>query len=390
MGNMKQAIKKKIKEVHNINDEPIIRTLLVDGNNLMKISLVDKRVNSKNEEYGMIFQFLWQLNKLLSRSDYNFVYVMFDGEKSGQLRYEYYKDYKANRDKNYDDGTKTAYDKAMEDYCRKVIAYGKSKKQEVKRGETEEESFERQKMILQQCLEEVFVRQVECENVEGDDLIAYYIKNKKPNEKIVILSGDRDLTQLISDDVCVYIPSLKKYISPQNHLKEIGYTHENVLIKKIMCGDSSDNIKGIKGLGEKTFFDLFPKAREEKYSLERIMEESQLLIEERKKEKKKPLVVTENIVNKVTNGCQGVNIYEINDKIINLSNPLLTEDAINEMKSIMYSPLDPEGRDFKNLYMIIQENEMIDMLNEDKFGHLFSAFHKLINFEKKYFEKSLI
>lgn len=386
---MKQAIKKKIKEVHNINDEPIIRTLLVDGNNLMKISLVDKRVNSKNEEYGMIFQFLWQLNKLLSRSDYNFVYVMFDGEKSGQLRYEYYKDYKANRDKNYDDGTKTAYDKAMEDYCRKVIAYSKSKKQEVKRGETEEESFERQKMILQQCLEEVFVRQVECENVEGDDLIAYYIKNKKPNEKIVILSGDRDLTQLISDDVCVYIPSLKKYISPQNHLKEIGYTHENVLIKKIMCGDSSDNIKGIKGLGEKTFFDLFPKAREEKYSLERIMEESQLLIEERKKEKKKPLVVTENIVNKVTNGCQGVNIYEINDKIINLSNPLLTEEAINEMKSIMYSPLDPKGRDFKNLYMIIQENEMIDMLNEDKFGNLFSAFHKLINFEKKYFEKSL-
>lgn len=389
MGNMKQAIKKKIKEVHNINDEPIIRTLLVDGNNLMKISLVDKRVNSKNEEYGMIFQFLWQLNKLLSRSDYNFVYVMFDGEKSGQLRYEYYKDYKANRDKNYDDGAKTAYDKAMEDYCRKVIAYSKSKKQEIKRGETEEESFERQKMILQQCLEEVFVRQVECENVEGDDLIAYYIKNKKSNEKIVILSGDRDLTQLISDDVCVYIPSLKKYISPQNHLKEIGYTHENVLIKKIMCGDSSDNIKGIKGLGEKTFFDLFPKAREEKYSLERIMEESQLLIEERKKEKKKPLVVTENIVNKVTNGCQGVNIYEINDKIINLSNPLLTEDAINEMKSIMYSPLDPKGRDFKNLYMIIQENEMIDMLNEDKFGHLFSAFHKLINFEKKYFEKSL-
>ena len=387
---MKQAIKKKIKEVHNINDEPIIRTLLVDGNNLMKISLVDKRVNSKNEEYGMIFQFLWQLNKLLSRSDYNFVYVMFDGEKSGQLRYEYYKDYKANRDKNYDDGTKTAYDKAMEDYCRKVIAYSKSKKQEVKRGETEEESFERQKMILQQCLEEIFVRQVECENVEGDDLIAYYIKNKKPNEKIVILSGDRDLTQLINDDVCVYIPSLKKYISPQNHLNEIGYTHENVLIKKIMCGDSSDNIKGIKGLGEKTFFDLFPKAREEKYSLERIMEESQLLIEERKKEKKKPLVVTENIVNKVTNGCQGVNIYEINDKIINLSNPLLTEDAINEMKSIMYSPLDPKGRDFKNLYMIIQENEMIDMLNEDKFGHLFSAFHKLINFEKKYFEKSLI
>jgi 5'-3' exonuclease len=187
--------------------------------------------------------------------------------------------------------------------------------------------------------------------------------------------------------VCVYIPSLKKYISPQNHLKEIGYVHENVLIKKILCGDSSDNIKGIKGLGEKTFFDLFPQARTESYTIDRIIAESQVLIDERRKEKKKPLAVTENIVNRVTNGCQGKDIYEINDKIINLSNPLLTEEAKKEMSAIMYSPLDPNGRDYKNLYGIIQENEMIDMLSEDKFGNLFSAFHKLIDFEKKYFEK---
>ncbi len=384
---MKQVIKKKIKDSHDINDEPIIRTLLVDGNNLMKISLVDKRMNSKNKEYGMVFQFLWQLNKILTRSDYNFVYVMFDGDKSGQLRYNFYKDYKANRDKNYDDTNKSDYNKSLEEYCKRVIAYSKSKKNEVKRGETEEECFERQKYILQQCLEELFIRQVECDEVEGDDLIAYYIQHKKPNEKIVIVSGDRDLTQLISDDVCVYIPSLKKYISPQNHLKELGFIHENVLIKKILCGDISDNIKGIKGLGEKTFFDLFPKAKTEYYDLDRVISESKELIEERKKEKKKPLAVTENIINRKTNGCQGVDIYEINNKIINLSNPLLTDDAINELNSIMYSPLDPNGRDFKNLYSIIQENEMIDLIKEDNFTRLFSAFYKLINEEKKYYEK---
>ena len=384
---MKQVIKKKIKDIHEINDGPIIRTLLVDGNNLMKISLVDKRMNSKNEEYGMVFQFLWQLNKILTRSDYNFVYVMFDGNKSGQLRYNFYKDYKANRDKNYDDSNKSDYDKALDDYCKRVIAYSKSKKKEVKRGETEEECFERQKSILQQCLEELFIRQVECDEVEGDDLIAYYIQHKKPNEKIVIVSGDRDLTQLISDDVCVYIPSLKKYISPQNHLKELGFIHENVLIKKILCGDTSDNIKGIKGLGEKTFFDLFPKAKTEYYDLDRVISESKELIEERKKEKKKPLAVTENIINRKTNGCQGVDIYEINDKIINLSNPLLTEEAVNELNMVMYSPLDPNGRDFKNLYKIIQDNEMIDLVKEDNFTRLFSAFYKLINEEKKYFEK---
>ena len=279
---MKQVVKKQIKDTHNIDNSPIIRTLLVDGNNLMKISLVDKRVNSKNEEYGMVFQFLWQLNKILSRSDFQHIYVFYDGDNSGQLRYNIYKDYKANRDKNYSDPNKSDYDKSLEEYCKKVISYSKRNKRPVKRGETEEECFERQKMILQQCLEELFVRQLECDDVEGDDLIAYYIQNKLPNEKIVIVSGDRDLTQLISDDVCVYIPSLKKYISPHNHLKEIGYIHENVLLKKILCGDSSDNIKGIKGLGEKTFFDLFPKAKTEVYNIDRVISEAKELIEDRK------------------------------------------------------------------------------------------------------------
>lgn len=383
---MKQVIKKTIKEANNISDEPLIYTLLVDGNNLMKIASVDKRMNSKGEEYGIIFQFLWQLHKLLQVKDYNFVYVMFDGEKSGQLRYQFYQDYKANRDKNYElNGEKSEYDKQIDDYVKKVLNYAKNKQKiEVKRDETEEESFERQKIILSQILEELFVRVCESSEVEGDDLIAYYVKNKKSNERIVIVSGDRDLTQLINDEVCIYIPSLKKYISPKNHIQELGYTHENVLIKKILCGDTSDNIKGIKGMGETTFFKLFPDAKTKKYTLDDIFVETQKLIENRAKEKKKPLQVTENILNRVTIGSQGKDIYEINDKLINLSNPLLTKEAIEDMEMIMYAPLDPEGRDLTNIYQIIQDHEMIDMLDEKKFGNLFSAFYKLIDTEKKY------
>lgn len=386
---MKQVIKKTIKEAKNINDEPLIYTLLVDGNNLMKISSVDKRMNGKGEEYGIVFQFLWQLHKLLQVKDYNFVYVMLDGEKSGQLRYNFYQDYKANRDKNYElSGSKSEYDKQIDAYVKKVLDYSrnKHKQQETVRGETEEESFERQKLILKQILEELFVRVCEYDEVEGDDLIAHYIKNKKSNERVVIVSGDRDLTQLINDEVCVYIPSLKKYISPKNHIQELGYTHENVLIKKILCGDSSDNIKGIKGMGDKTFFSLFPDAKTKKYTLDDIFVETKKNIEERLKNKQKPLQVTENILNKVTLGSQGDKIYEINEKIINLSNPLLTKEAKEELDNIMYAPLDPEGRDLKNIYQIIQENEMNDMLDEKKFGNLFAAFYKLIDTEKKYFK----
>ena len=139
-------------------------------------------------------------------------------------------------------------------------------------------------------------------------------------------------------------------------------------------------------MGDKTFFSLFPDAKTKKYTLDDIFVETKKNIEERLKNKQKPLQVTENILNKVTLGSQGDKIYEINDKIINLSNPLLTKEAKEELDNIMYAPLDPEGRDLKNIYQIIQENEMNDMLDEKKFGNLFAAFYKLIDTEKKYFK----
>mgnify|MGYP000578486296 CR=1 FL=1 len=384
---MRQVIRKAIANAYNIDTSPIIYTLIVDGNNLLKISSVDKRLNGKNEEYGIVYQFLWQIKNILQKRDFNFCYVMWDGEKSGQLRYQYYQDYKISRGKTYEiSGSKSEYDKQIESYCKKVIDYHKkNNKKEVKREETDEENFERQQNILFSALEELFVRQVICDEVEGDDLIAYYVKNKKPNEKIVIISGDRDLTQLISDDVCVYIPSLKKFITPDNHIKEIGYTHENVLIKKMICGDNSDSIKGIKGVGEKTFFDLFPEAKTSKMDLESILRRSQELIDERIANKKKPLESTKNIINRVTIGCQGKDIYEINKKIIDLKEPLLTKEAKEELDALIHAPLDPENRSFKNLYTIIQENDMVDLLDEGKFSNFFSAYHKLIDNEVKYY-----
>lgn len=386
---MKQVIRNTVKDKYGLTDEPTIYTLLLDMNSIMKMSLVDKRINSDGKEYGMVYQTLLQIKKQLDKKDFNFVYAFYDGDNSGQLRYDFYKEYKLNRDKHYEDNNKSEYDKSIDNYCKKVIEYHKKKKYgvELKRSETEDESFERQRGIVFACLEELFCRNLMCDFVEGDDLIAFYVKNKKPNEKIVIVSVDRDLTQLIADDVCIYITQLKKYITPQNHIENIGYTHENVLIKKILCGDSSDNIKGIKGMGEKTFFELFPDAKTKKLTLDDIMVKTKEIIEERAKNKKKPLVVTENIINKVTLGSQGKNIYEINDKLINLSNPLLTEEARDELSSMMHAPLDPEGRDLSNLYRIINENGITELITEDKFSDFFSSFYKLIDNEKKYLKK---
>lgn len=382
---MKQVIRQVIKETNNVTDEPFIYTLLLDMNSIMKACLVNKKVNNKGLEIGMVYHTLLQIRNMLAKKDFNFCYAMYDGDGSGSLRYQIYKDYKANRNKHYEQYVNVSeYDKKINEYCKKVINYHKGIKPEVKRDETDDEIFARQREIVFKCLEELFVRQCIYNNVEGDDLIAYYVKNKKPNERIVIISGDRDLTQLISDSVTVYVFQLKKFITPDNHIKELGFTHENVLIKKIICGDVSDNIKGIKGVGETTFFKLFPNAIKEKLNLDDVIRISKDLLEERTKEKKKPLKSLENIVNKVTDGIQGENIYEINKQLIDLSQPLLTDEAKEELDNLFYAPLDPEGRDYKNLYEIIRENDIQDLLDSDKFSNFFTPFGRLIENEKKY------
>lgn len=387
---MKQVLKKQIIEDNNIDTEEQLRTLIIDGNSLLKLSLVDKRMNSKGEEYGAVLQFFWQMRKRITCNDFNFVYVFWDGDGSGQLRYKYYPDYKANRGKNYrDDEPQSDYERKLQEFYKRTIDYYKNKeKKPVKRNETDDESFRRQRYIVQNMLEHLFVRQMMCDDVEGDDLIAFYVKHKKKNEKVVIFSGDKDITQLISDDVSVYIPQIKTIVTPENHEKLIGYTHENVLVKKIFCGDASDNIKGIKGMGDKTFFNLFPEAKSRKVTIDEVIERSKQMIEERVSQKKKPLKVVENIVNKVTDGCQGDKIYEINKKIIDLSEPLLTDEAVKELCATMYAPIDPEGRDYGELYKIISDNEMNELLDEDKFSLLFSCFDRVINSEKKLYEKT--
>ena len=387
---MKQVVKKNRAEANNVQTEELIYTLLLDMNSIMKMCSVDKRMNCNGEEYGMIFCTLRTIGNLLQKKDFDFCIACYDGYNSGSLRWNYYNDYKANRDKHYETTSEmTDYDKGIYNYMKKVYKFHNEHKKEVKRAETDDESFQRQRGILQDILENLFVRQFMYDDVEGDDLIAYYVHHKKPNERVVIVSGDRDLTQLINDEVCQYIPTLKKFISPKNSVEELGITHENTLLKKILCGDVSDNIKGIKGLGEQTLIKLFPEIKDKKTSLEAIIERSKVLLEERKADKKKPLKSLENIINRVTDGIQGKDIYEINKKIIDLSVPLLTEEAIEGLKNELYAPMTVEDRDIKNIYEIIYNNGMSDMFDESKFGNLFGIYERVIVKEKEYAKKCL-
>lgn len=393
---MAQPVKRNIAELHPELSEKSTYTLVVDGTNLLRLSFADTRLNTDGVHYGGVFQFLLQIKMLLQKKDFDYVYVFFDDEDSGILRYQIYNDYKANRDKNYADKIDDASD-YMKAYNAKLKSmqnaiFNKEKKAKEQKPLSDneklvKENFARERSLLMKYFNELYIRWVFDDKTEGDDLIAYYIKNKKPSDKVVIVSADEDLTQLISDTVCIYNPRLKTFVSHKNFKELKGFIHENVVIKKIFCGDTSDNIGNIDGLSETRLFELMPEIKDKPITINEVKERAMQKIEERKLQKKKPLKWHENIVNGVSKRNYNGDFYEINNKIINLSMPLLTDEAKEEMDSIMYAPMDPEDRSFTNLYQYILDDNISDLKSHDRFSSFFSSFKPLADREEKRFHE---
>lgn len=361
-------------------------TLLVDGSNLLEVCFrADKRISANGRNTGAIYQFFLQLKLLLRKGNFRYCYVFFDGDNSGELRYRECVDYKANRDKTFEPEELSDYMKAFNATMKTWTEKATKKKRE----ESDRENFFWQRDVVISMCEELFIRTIMCDKTEADDLIAWYVKNKKKEERIVICTNDRDLTQLIhrqegcdKDDVIVYIQKLHEFINTKNHTKVIGYHYTNVLLKKMLCGDSSDNIKGVKGFGETRLMSFFPEIKERKVTLDEVIARAKTLNEGRVSNKKKPLQWAENIEKGITEGCQAGHLYDINEKIIDLTNPLMPEEAKSAIEEFMYAPLDKEGRSIENLYAIVTEAGVDEWRDANSFGFFFSEFNSLIDKEK--------
>lgn len=338
--------------------QKIQNTLLVDGNALFKRAFAGAKdeYNSKGEHIGGVYQFLTLLRKLLTEDLYHRVYVFWDGNFSGKLRYDIYEPYKSGRGKDYKNGTQPV----------------------------DEEELKQRKLIWE-YLNELYVRQLKDEVIEGDDFIAYYCLTKKPNEKVTICTNDRDMAQLISEDVRIYFLDLKNYVDNSNFISYFCYKLENAALIKTMIGDNSDTIKGIKGLGVKTLLTLFPELTERELSINEIISIAKEKQEERLKNKQKPLAVLGNIINSVTEGVQGKRIYEINDKLVNLKRPMLTEDGIRELEQLIDGTLDSSGRDIKKVLMYMERDGLDKSIGEVRYPEYLIPFKKLIEREKLIF-----
>jgi len=328
----------------------VIKTLLVDGNNLFKIGYHGaKELFYEGNHIGGVYHFINILRKFLEEHDHDKVIVMWDGESNSSARKLLYPQYKANRFQIIND----------EVY----------------------ESYLQQRGRVKQYLEEIFVRQIETDNNEADDLIAYYCQIAK-DEKIIIFSADKDLTQLISENVTIYSPISKKYFKYGDMitLNKVDIPHYNVALCKIFVGDKSDNIDGIQGVGEKTLVKLFPEMLDKSCTIEELLDNARNI------EQNKPVKTISNILTgKTKSGILGEEFYKTNKKIVDLSECLITDDAKELVEQILNDTIDPENRGYKNLMRLMMEDGLFKYLpkNDEAWVNFLRPFMKLTRKEKR-------
>jgi len=325
--------------------------LLVDGDNLLTIGFYGcKNFFYRGNHIGGIYHFLNTLRKSFEEYRLDKIVVFWDGHEGSLSRRKVYHLYKENRKSRL-------------------------------RSDEELNSYNYQRDRVKQYLEELFVRQGEYDFCETDDCIAYYTKNSPEDNKIVY-SSDGDLTQLVSKNTKIYNPSHRKLYSKNDTIK---YNHEDVLIEnvkiiKILCGDPSDNISGIKNMGIKRLIALFPEVQTKQLSLDEIIAKSNIIFELDKKNK----LITNLLTGVTKHGVFGDEFFKINNKIVNLDEPLLTKEAMENINELIVENLDQEGRSYKNAMKLMVEDGINNLLpkSDDAFVNFLNPFLRLTRKEK--------
>ena len=195
---------------------------IIDGNSLINRAFyaLPLLTNSQGEYSNAVYGFCNILTKLITENKVDNLLVTFD-LKAPTFRHILYADYKGTR-------------KGMP------------------------EELQKQMPILKNMLSLMGIKILEKEGVEADDLIGTL--SKKFNTKNYIITGDRDSLQLISNNTEVWLT--KKGITEIEKLDETALKEKynlrplQVIDLKALMGDSSDNIPGVKGIGEKTAINL--------------------------------------------------------------------------------------------------------------------------------------
>ena len=118
---------------------------------------------------------------------------------------------------------------------------------------------------------------VSLDKVEADDIIGHLSKQLADNygSKVFIVSSDKDFIQLVNENIVVYRPIEKDYYTTDTVVSKFGIPASNFILYKVLMGDNSDKVPGVKGLGEKKLLKLFPELAERTLTLDEIFDISE-------------------------------------------------------------------------------------------------------------------
>ena len=298
------------------------RILMIDGLNLFfRNFAMLNMVNPDGVHVGGLGGFFRSRGALIRQIQPTSVYVVFDGAGSANARKNLLPEYKSGRDlhriTNWD-----AFDNLEDEHDAKVD----------------------QIVRIIQYLKTLPVKTVSIDKVEADDIIAYMsgIIPQKPEDKVFIVSSDKDFLQLVNENIIVYRPMEKEYYTDQTIKDKYNMPPQNFILYKTLLGDNSDKVKGVKGLGEKGLLKKFPELTKKEMTLDDIYNICE--------QKYKDHVVYARVI-------QHIDELEKNYKIMDLSNPMLDKNDKKYLSQVVKT----------NEYEYLPE-QFVAFYNEDKLG----------------------
>jgi len=193
--------------------------LLIDAMNLAyRMAFTMGKLRHGDVGTGVIYGFVKNLKDLLERFQPKQVIIVWEGKQSRLRRKALYPGYKAKRKSNLP---------------------------------IEKEDFYQQIYNLREVLYYLGIDSVEVDKLEADDTIAVLSRHfAMQKKKVVIVSTDTDLLQLISMWVEVYSPTKEVVVHEANFHEVVGIALSDFVDYKCLVGDTSDNIPGVMGIGE--------------------------------------------------------------------------------------------------------------------------------------------
>ena len=300
------------------------RVLIVDGLNLyLRVFAVNGALNDNGVPVGGLTGFLRSLAYAIREVNPTRVIIVYDGAGGSQRRRKIHPDYKANRKPGKRITRWDAFKNATE----------------------EKESMKIQFSRLIEYLDFLPINVISIDKIEADDTIAY-IAHTLLDKEVTIMSADQDFLQLVNDRITVWSPTKKKFYTPRMVEADYGIPAHNFLMYKVLMGDKSDNIEGVKGLGPKKLPKIVPDLlTQTTLDLDFILEHAG------KGEEPMHKKISESAVQ-----------LRLNEELMDLKNPPISGELKLQIARLIEAPIN-----------LLSRNDFIMMYSDDQLGNAIKA-----------------